>query len=84
MDRAEFVHWKKGIYLAQILEQFEKTIETHLPVDANGDVMSFKGLVRRNVKALERDAVEIFSLGDVEFNGVAQTMRHELSPTGRP
>lgn len=84
MDQAEYVHWKKGIYLAQLLEGFEEMIEPHLSPQAAGDVASFKGLARERMKNLERDAVEIFSLTGVEVNGVAQTIRHELSPSGRP
>lgn len=84
MDRKEFVHWKKGIYLAQLLEGFETIIETRLTPDDAGAIQDFKGLVRARFKALEQDAVEIFSLTDIEVNGVAESMRHELSPTGRP
>lgn len=84
MNRREFVQWKKGIYLAQLLEGFETIIETRLSTDDAGAIQDFKGMVRSRLKALAADSVEIYELTDSEVNGVAQTIRHELSPTGRP
>lgn len=82
-DRATTIHRRKGRYMAQVLEAFEELIEPHMPRDAQGDVQDFKGLVRARINALAVDAVDIFT-PDVERNGVAQDLRDQLSPVGRP
>jgi hypothetical protein len=85
MDRAQYVHKRKAKYMAQTLEAFEADIEPHLPVEAAGKIQSFKGLVRARMNALATDAVDIISLGETaELNGVAQELRDQVSPVGRP
>lgn len=82
-SRADYVHRRKAKYMAQTLEEFEKTIEPHLPPEAAGDVQNFKGLTRARFNALAKDSVEIMNL-DGGVNGVALEMRDSLSPVGRP
>lgn len=84
MDRADYVHRRKGKYMAQTLEIFERDIEPLLPAGSEGTAQSFKGLVRARMNALATDAVEIMSLDGGAINGVAQDMRDSLSPVGRP
>lgn len=75
---------RRARYLAQVLESFEETIEPYLPVDAAGDIQSFKGLVRMRMKALSHDATDLLELGSGAVNGVAQEIRDRLHPAGRP
>lgn len=85
MDAAEFIHRRKGKYMAQILEAFEATILPHLPPAAAGDVQSFKGLVRARLNSLDTDAQEAIALGSGgQINGLALEVRDRLSPVGRP
>jgi hypothetical protein len=82
MDRAEYVHKRKAKYMAQVLEEFELRLESHVPEALAGEVQNFKGLVRARMNALALDAVDIFTLG--ERNGLAQEQLDRLHPTGRP
>lgn len=85
VDRAQYVQKRKGKYMAQVLEEFEKVIEPHLTPEAEGDVQSFKGLVRMRMNALATDAIDLMALGEAgEQNGVAMEIRDRLHPTGRP
>ena len=77
MDRAEYVHKRKSKYMAQVLENFEEEIESHLAGELAGVVQDFKGLVRARMNALARDAVEIMSLREDEAqNGIGLDLRH--------
>lgn len=84
MDRAAFIHKRRGRYLAQILEGFEQTIEPHLPAEAAPAVTSFKAMVRVRLGALSRDAADLMDLEGVEVNGVAQEIRDRLHTLSRP
>jgi hypothetical protein len=82
MDKANFVHRRKKRYMAQLLEDFEKHVEPHLPP---GVAAQFKGTVRRKLHALALDACEIISLkpGE-ELNGHVVELRDRLHIEGRP
>lgn len=82
MDKADYIHRRKGKYMAQILECFEETIQPH--VADKGAIQEFKGLVRRRMNALAIDSVEIIELGEGAINGLAQEIRDRVSPVGRP
>lgn len=69
--------------MAQVLEAFEEQIEPHMPNGTQGAIQDFKGLVRARMNALAVDAVDILS-PDMVQNGVAQDLRDQLSPVGRP
>lgn len=85
-SRDEYVQKRRGRYLAQILDHFEKHIEPHLGPEAGADVQDFKGLVRARMNALAVDCTDLMKLGDeaLEQNGVAQDLRDRIDPTGRP
>lgn len=80
MAFAEYVNRRKGRYMAQSLEAFERMIQPHLPPSAAGEIDAFKGLVRARFNSLANDAVEA---SELEKNGVAQELRDRLSPIGR-
>lgn len=80
--RKGYVQKRRGKYLAQVLEDFERRLEPHLPPSAAGEVQAFKGLVRARMNALAVDAIDIYTLG--ERNGLAQEFRDSLHPTGHP
>lgn len=65
-------------------EAFQRYVEPHLPAGAVKAIRDFKGLLRARFNALSTDAIDLMSLGDVEFNGFAVDIRDRLSPTGRP
>lgn len=82
MDKQEYVHRRKKRYMAQLLEDFEKNVQPHLPPDVAED---FKGMTRRKLHALALDACEIIHLkpGE-EMNGVAVELRDRLGAGQRP
>ena len=82
-SREAAVQRRRGKYMAQVLEAFENRIQPHMPNAAAGDIQDFKGMVRDRFNALADDAVDILG-GDMAQNGVAQELRDQLSPTGRP
>ena len=84
MDKAQYVHKRKGKYMAQVLEAFERDIEPNLPSGMEGETQSFKGLVRARINALASDSVDIMALDGSVPNGAAQDLRDRLHPTGRP
>jgi hypothetical protein len=84
VDKAQFLQRRKKRYMAQILEAFERDIESLLSREAAGAVQAFKGLVRNRLDALANDATDVFHLGNGTVNGAAQEIRDRLSPTGRP
>lgn len=82
MDLKGYIHKRKRRYLAQVLEQFEKSIEPHLPETARKAKEDFKALVRMRLNALAVDACD--AIGEQEINGAAQDLRDRLHPEGRP
>lgn len=81
MDKADFIHKRKGRYVAQSLAHFEEHIEPKLPPEAEGAAQDFKDVLRERFKALAIDSVDIIS---TDVNGVGQEVRDRLSPVGRP
>lgn len=82
MDKAHYVHRRKKRYMAQLLEEFEKTIEPLIPRDVAD---KFKGTVRRKLHALALDACEIISLKpNEELNGAMVELRDRMHIEGRP
>lgn len=77
MDRREFVHKRKGRYMAQTLDEFEQDVEPLIPQEV---AAKFKGTIRRKLNALAVDAAELLELadGDLEQNGYAQDLRDRL------
>lgn len=82
MDKAAFVHKRKKRYMAQLLDEFEASVESHLPDEVARD---FKGIVRRKLHALALDACEVINLKpDEEINGAMIELRDKLHVEGRP
>lgn len=79
-NRLQFLQSRRGRYLAQTLEEFERTIEPLIPADVAKD---FKGIVRRKFGALAKEAEDLMGL-DGEINGIAQTMKDALHPDTAP
>lgn len=77
MDRQQFVHKRKGRYMAQTLEEFERLVEPLIPEEV---AREFKGIVRRKLNALAVDAAELLTLSDddLELNGYAQELRDRI------
>ena len=85
LNAEEYLSRRRGRYLAQTLEEFERIIEPYLPVEAAGAIQSFKGLTRMRFAALAHDAADLIALGtDGHINGLAQEFKDKLSPVGRP
>lgn len=87
MDKATWIHKRKGKYMAQVLEKFETDIEPLLNGAGDGPaVQDFKGLVRARMNALATDCVDLMALGDAAMvqNVAAQDVRDRLHPEGRP
>lgn len=80
MGPDEYVHRRKKRYMAQVLESFEEKLEPALKDQGlDGEVQSFKGMVRARMNALATDAVEVFSLDpDASQNGLALEVRDHL------
>lgn len=82
MKKEEYVERQKKRYLAQLLEEFEQTVEPHLPNDV---AAHFKGTCRRKLHALYLDAADMIQLKPGEVvNGYALELANRLSPEGRP
>lgn len=81
MDRAEYVHKRKGRYMAQLLEDFEEKLEPRLPADV---AKTFKGTVRRKMNALATDVCELLELGDDAMNGYARDMKDRVHADSAP
>ena len=77
MDKAAFVHKRKKRYMAQLLEQFEREVEPHIPPDV---AEQFKGTTRQKLHALALDAIGILYLqpGE-ELNQAAVDLRDQVS-----
>lgn len=83
MDREQYVHKRKGRYMAQTLESFEDEIEPLLSASVSS---KFKALVRRKMNALAVDCCELMKLeenGQLN-NGAAQAVKDSIFPDGRP
>lgn len=80
-SRGAYVHRRKGRYMAQTLEEFEKHIEPLVPAEV---ASHFKALVRRKMNALAADVIELIELEDKAKNGVAQDIADRLWPDGDP
>jgi hypothetical protein len=72
MDKSEYVHKRKGRYMAQFLEFFEEHAEPRLPADVAEKI---KVEARRKFNALATDVCELIELGDEAMNGFARDMR---------
>lgn len=81
MDRAQYIGSRRGRYLAQTLEEFEKTIEPLVPEDV---AQAYKAHVRRKFGAFSADCVELLGLEEkaMSHNGHAQSIKDRLSPDG--
>lgn len=77
MDRTEYVHKRKGRYMAQLLEEFENDIEPRLPQE---EAKKFKALVRRKITALAVDCIEVMDLEDKAMNGYARDIKDRIHP----
>lgn len=80
MDRSQFLQSRRGRYLAQTLEEFERTIEPLVPAEV---AQAFKGIVRRKFGALAKEAEDLMGL-DGEMNAIAQDMKDRLHADGVP
>ena len=81
MDKAEFIHKRKGRYMAQFLEFFEEKIEPLVSKEVSDEV---KVMARRKFNALATDACEVVELKDEAMNGYAIEMRDRLHPDAKP
>lgn len=81
MDRSEYVHKRKGRYMAQFLEFFEEEIEPLVPKDKADSV---KAMARRKFNALATDACELIELKDDAMNGYARDIKDKLHPDAAP
>lgn len=79
MDRNDYVHKRKGRYMAQTLEVFEEQIEPLIPADV---AQAFKATVRRKMNALAVDCCELLDLDgkSTAINGHAQAIRDRINP----
>lgn len=82
MDKAEYVHKRKGRYMAQFLEFFEEKIEPLVDKKVSDEV---KVMARRKFNALATDACELIELkDDTAMNGYARDMKDRLHPDAAP
>ena len=77
MDRTEYVRRRKGRYMAQLLEEFEREIEPRIPTDV---AAGYKALVRRKITALAADCLEVMDLEDTVMNGAARDLKDRIHP----
>lgn len=77
MDRTEYVRKRKGRYMAQLLDEFEREIEARLPPEVS---QAFKALVRRKFEAFAVDVIEVMGLEDTVMNGAARDIKDRISP----
>lgn len=76
MDQEQYVHRRKGRYMAQLLEEFEAELEPRLP---QGVADAFKALVRRKLNAFATDVTDLLAGGDDTVkNGAAQALEDGL------
>lgn len=85
INPAQYLHKRKAKYMAQTLEWFEQHVEPHIEPSGAKEAQDFKALVRRQMKALTVDAVDLLELPDgTELNGVGQHVRDQLHLQGEP
>lgn len=81
MERQTYVHKRKGRYMAQVLAEFEKSVQPLIPEEVADE---FKSQVRRKMNALAVDVCDMLRLQDqgLEINGFARDLRDstETSP----
>lgn len=76
MDRREYVHRRKGRYMAQTLEEFERLIEPLIDPEVAAE---FKGIVRRKITALAVDCANVLD-PNFDLNAYATELRDRLQP----
>lgn len=80
-SRGAYVDRRKAKYMAQLLEEFERSIE---PLIATQEAHRFKSLVRRKFNALAADFQELLDLDDrASKNELAQEIVDQLFADGR-
>jgi hypothetical protein len=80
MNVVDFIHRRKGRYQAQILSEFEESVEEHLPPEI---ATNFKGTVRQKLNAMAVDISEVIVIEPFEVNAAAIELRDDLRrPTG--
>lgn len=82
MQKTEYVHRRKGRYMAKILSRFEERIEPELRAKGFSDkeIEDFKGYVRQKMNALAIDACEIIELKPGEsLNWAAVELRDRVT-----
>ena len=67
--------------MAQLLEEFEKTIEPLIPADV---AETFKAFARRKISAQAADFIALLELENKAKNGVAQDLMDTIFPDGPP
>lgn len=80
-NRSDYVHKRKGRYMAQFLEFFEEQIEPLVPKDI---AESVKAQARRKFNALAVDACELIELEGDAMNGYARDMKDRVHPDAAP
>lgn len=83
MDRQEYIHKRKGRYMAQVLEHFEVNIEKQLPASAAPAIDDFKGLVRARFNALATDSSDVIGLAGEAQNAHSLEIRDQIAAAGR-
>lgn len=82
MDKPEYIHKRKGRYMAQFLEFFEEKIEPLVSKDVSDEV---KVMARRKFNALATDACEVIELkADEAMNGYARDLKDHIHPDAPP
>lgn len=81
-SRSAYVDQRKAKFMAQLLEEFERTIE---PLITKSQAHAFKSLVRRKLNALAADFQELLDLDDrAKKNELADAIFDRLFPDGPP
>lgn len=82
MDRQQYVHSRKGRYMAQTLADFERLVEPLIPEEVAAE---FKSTVRRKMNALAVDVCDMLRLEDqgLTLNGYARDMRDSIDTSPR-
>lgn len=80
MDQEQYVHRRKGRYMAQLLEEFERELEPRLPQPV---AEGFKAMVRRKLNAFATDVTDLLERDGEAKNGIAQDIEDRLFPDKR-
>jgi hypothetical protein len=81
-SRSAYVDRRKAKQMAQLLEDFERSIEPLIPKDK---AHAFKALVRRKFNALAADFQELLDLDDrAKKNELAEAIFDRIFPDGPP